>query len=43
MEGDAVWPTANGYWSSDIQDAEFITDEGIANLRMLDGNAVAII
>jgi hypothetical protein len=36
MEGDAVWLTAKGYWSSDIHDAEFITDEGTANLRMLD-------
>lgn len=41
MEGDAVWLTANGHWSGDIKDAEFITDEGTAELRLLDASTQA--
>jgi hypothetical protein len=36
LEGDAVWLTANGHWSGNIHDAEFITDVAISELRLLD-------
>lgn len=36
LQGDAVWLTANGHWSANIKDAELITDEGTAELRLLD-------
>ena len=41
MEGDAVWLTASGEWSGDIHDAELITDEGTATLRLLDADTQA--
>jgi hypothetical protein len=36
IQGDTVWLTANGYWSSNICEAEFITDADTAELRMID-------
>lgn len=39
IEGDAVWFTANDTWSGDIADAEFLTDEAHADLRLLEANA----
>lgn len=41
MQGDAVWLTANGHWSDNIRDAEFITDEATADLRMMDADTQA--
>ena len=41
MEGDAVWLTTTGEWSGDIHDAELITDEGTATLRLLDADTQA--
>jgi len=36
LEGDAVWLTANGHWSTTMSDAELITDAGTADLRLMD-------
>ncbi len=36
LQGEAVWLTENGHWSSNIKDAEFIIDEVTAELRLLD-------
>lgn len=41
IEGDAVWLTSNGYWSENIKDAELITDEATAELRLLDASTQA--
>ena len=41
LEGDAVWLTANGHWSADIKDAELITDEATAELRLMDAETQA--
>ncbi len=39
IEGDAVWFTAHDTWSGDIADAELITDEAHASLRLLEAQA----
>ncbi|MDG1406359.1 MAG: DUF2849 domain-containing protein [Octadecabacter sp.] len=39
IEGDAVWFTANDTWSGDIADAELMTDEAHASLRLLEAQA----
>ncbi len=41
IEGGAVWLTANGHWSGDIHEAELITDEATAELRMMDADTQA--
>lgn len=41
LEGDAVWLTALGDWSARIGDAEFITDEETAQLRLIEAEAQA--
>lgn len=41
IEGDAVWFTANDTWSGDISDAEFLTDDAHAEVRLLEANAQA--
>ncbi len=41
IEGDAVWMTADGYWSTSLKEAELITDEATAELRLLDAEAQA--
>ncbi|MEL6960131.1 MAG: DUF2849 domain-containing protein [Pseudomonadota bacterium] len=41
LEGDAVWFTALGDWSPDMKDAELLTDEGHAELRLLEAQAQA--
>ena len=41
LEGDAVWLTANGHWSTDIRDAELISDQITADLRLLDAETQA--
>ena len=39
IEGDAVWFTARDTWSGDIADAELMTDEAHASLRLLEAQA----
>lgn len=39
IEGDAVWFTTADTWTGDIAEAEFITDEAHADLRLLEANA----
>ena len=39
LEGDAVWFTEDGRWSRDIHEAELITDEAHADLRLLEAQA----
>ena len=41
LEGDAVWLTATGQWSGNIKDAELITDEATADLRLMSADAEA--
>lgn len=35
LEGDNVWLTEDDRWSTDIRDAELITDEAHADIRFL--------
>ena len=39
LEGDAVWLTGTDTWSRDMREAEFITDEAHAVLRLLEAQA----
>ncbi len=39
IEGDAVWFTIDDTWSPDIADAEFLTDEAHADVRLIEANA----
>lgn len=39
LEGDVVYLAANDTWVRDLQDAEVIEDEAIADLRLLDASA----
>ncbi len=39
IAGDAVWFTADNRWSPKISEAEFITDEAHADLRLLEAQA----
>ena len=39
LEGDAVWLTADDQWTRDIAEAELLTDEAHADLRLLEANA----
>lgn len=39
LEGDAVWFTTQDTWSPDIADAELLTDEAHADLRLLEAQA----
>lgn len=39
LEGDAVWLTENDQWTRDIREAELMTDEAHAELRLLEANA----
>lgn len=41
LEGDAVWLTADGRWSSRIQDAELMQDEAHARHRLLEAEKQA--
>ncbi len=41
LEGDVVYLAADDAWVRDIQDAEVIEDEAIADLRLLDAGAQA--
>ena len=35
LDGDAVWLTVDDRWSADMAEAEFITDEAVADDRLL--------
>ena len=37
LKGDVIYQTATG-WSRDLVDAEVLTDETDANLRLIDGS-----
>ncbi|KJZ19913.1 DUF2849 domain-containing protein [Loktanella sp. S4079] len=39
LEGDAVWFTADDTWSPNMADAELITDEAHADLRLLEAQS----
>lgn len=39
LEGDAVWFTADDCWSPNMHEAELITDEAHADLRLLEAQA----
>ena len=39
LEGDAIWFTVDNRWTRDIHEAELITDEAHADLRLLEANA----
>ena len=36
LEGDAVWLTEDDRWTRDIREAELLTDEAHADLRLLE-------
>ena len=36
LEGDAIWLTETNDWSRDIADAELLTDEAHAELRLIE-------
>lgn len=39
LEGDAVWLTEANTWSRDIADAELLTDEAHADLRLIEAQS----
>lgn len=39
IEGDAVWFTTDDTWSGNIADAEFLSDEAHADLRLLEAQS----
>ena len=39
LEGDAVWLTEADTWTRDIREAELLTDEAHADLRLLEAQA----
>ena len=39
LEGDAVWLTEDDRWSRDMADAELLTDEAHADLRLLEAQS----
>ncbi len=41
LEGDAVWLTEDNRWTRDIAEAELITDEAHADLRLIEAQAFA--
>ena len=43
IEGDAVWFTASDTWATDIAQAELLTDEAHADLRLLEAQSQASI
>ncbi len=36
LEGDAIWQTEAGTWTRDIREAELLTDEAHAQIRLID-------
>ena len=41
LEGDAVWLTEANTWTRDMREAELLTDEAHADLRLLEAQARA--
>jgi len=41
LEGDAVWFTVQNDWSTDMRNAELLTDEAHAELRLLEAQSQA--
>ncbi|RYH02810.1 DUF2849 domain-containing protein [Salipiger sp. IMCC34102] len=41
LEGDAVWLTEDDRWTRDMAEAELLTDEAHAELRLLEASARA--
>ena len=39
LEGDAVWLTEDNIWTRDIREAELLTEEAHADLRLLEGQS----
>lgn len=39
LEGDAIWLTEDDTWTRDIREAELMTDEAHADLRLLEAQA----
>lgn len=39
LEGDAVWLTEDNEWTRDIREAELLTDEAHAELRLLEAQS----
>ncbi len=39
LEGDVIYLTTSGNWTRDLRDAELITDEAEAQLRLLDAQS----
>jgi len=39
LEGDAIWLTEADTWTRDIREAELLTDEAHADLRLLEAKA----
>ena len=39
LEGDAIWLTEDDTWTRDIREAELLTDEAHADLRLLEAQA----
>ncbi|MBY5972306.1 hypothetical protein PSM7751_02295 [Pseudooceanicola marinus] len=39
LEGDVVYLTADDRWTRDLSEAELLTDEAHAELRLIDANA----
>lgn len=39
LEGDVVYLTANGDWTRHLSEAELLTDQGLADLKLLDAEA----
>mgnify|MGYP001800911205 CR=1 FL=1 len=39
LEGDAVWLTEDNNWTRDIADAELLTDEAHAELRLIEAQS----
>lgn len=43
LEGDVIYLTADDTWSRDLKDAEVLTDEAHADLRLIDAHAGDIV
>lgn len=39
LEGDAVWLTEDNHWTRNMREAELLTDEAHADLRLLEAQA----
>ncbi|TNF23079.1 MAG: DUF2849 domain-containing protein [Rhodobacteraceae bacterium] len=39
LEGDVIYLTADDRWSRDLAEAEVLTDEAVADLRLLDASS----